>query len=112
MRLFFQENICHHVKKPDSDNLHKFYMDCMEGLFFERDSSVKIKYSIKIIHPDIPEPQTVIRIFPKDIVLTTEDLKHYEICHRKNHMQEVPSIKVPLLVHAKDDDVRSLSISA
>jgi hypothetical protein len=86
-RLFYQENICFHIQKPDSDNLSKFYMDCMEDLFFDRDSSVVIKYSIKIIHPDYTEPQTVIRIFPKNIALTTEDLNHYGICLTENKMQ-------------------------
>lgn len=100
IKKFFQENICHHVKKPDSDNLHKFYMDCMEGLFFDRDSSVSIKYSIKIIHPDYPEPQTVIRIFPKNIVLTPEDLIHYGICDRKDSMLQLRSLDIPQLVYA------------
>lgn len=33
-------NVIHHIKKPDGDNLVKFYLDCMTGIVFDDDCQV------------------------------------------------------------------------
>src|SRR5260370_25947818 len=48
-----------HTKKPDLDNLLKFYMDCGNGILWKDDSQI---YSIDAFKVFSKNPQTVIRI--------------------------------------------------
>lgn len=75
-KVYFKTNICRHLKKPDTDNLQKLYLDCMQDIFFNNDSAVSIKSAIKIYSET---PKTVINIIYRDDVLTKEDIIHYEV---------------------------------
>ena len=48
-----------HVKKPDVDNLVKLYLDCMDGIVFERDQKVSLGLCVKLYSES---PRTVIVI--------------------------------------------------
>lgn len=37
-----------HEKKPDTDNLIKLYMDCLDGIFYIGDQSVQLGECLKI----------------------------------------------------------------
>lgn len=41
-----------HVKKPDCDNLQKYYLDCMSKIFFHDDRAVKIDGAEKVYSTD------------------------------------------------------------
>jgi hypothetical protein len=48
----FAEHECLlHVKKPDVDNLIKYYLDCMNGICYLDDSQVSIAHAIKLYSP-------------------------------------------------------------
>ncbi len=48
-----------HTKKPDVDNLIKFYMDCLDGIAFEGDQKVTLGACVKLYHIN---PKTIIWI--------------------------------------------------
>lgn len=48
-----------HVKRPDCDNLLKLYLDCMDGIVFERDEHVSLGLCVKLYSP---RPRTLISI--------------------------------------------------
>jgi Holliday junction resolvase RusA-like endonuclease len=50
-----------HAKRPDIDNLTKFFLDCMNGLVFKDDSQISTLYCRKIYSS---VPSTLIRIRP------------------------------------------------
>lgn len=43
-----EENFIRHTKKPDADNLIKFYIDCLDGIIFEGDQKVEIGQVIRL----------------------------------------------------------------
>ena len=45
-----------HVKRPDLDNLDKFIMDCMNSIFYNDDSQIYFKQSIKL-YSNIPRTE-------------------------------------------------------
>lgn len=51
----------HHIKRPDIDNLQKFFLDCMNGLVFQDDSQV-VEIHAKKVYAD--NPGTLIRLYP------------------------------------------------
>ena len=55
----YHEGYFRHEKKPDIDNLVKFYLDCMDGIFFEGDQKVTLGLCLKAYHPI---PKTIIFI--------------------------------------------------
>lgn len=48
-----------HIKKPDVDNLVKFYMDCLVGIFFDDDACVSLERCQKVYYG---HPATIIEI--------------------------------------------------
>lgn len=60
-----------HTKKPDVDNLIKFYMDCLDGIAFEGDQKVTLGACVKLYHTN---PKTIIWIDE-----TTNVLNHWEV---------------------------------
>lgn len=55
----YNSGIVKHTKKPDVDNLIKFYLDCMDGIFFTGDQIVSLGPCMKLYNPN---PKTVIWI--------------------------------------------------
>ena len=55
----YNSGLLKHEKKPDSDNLIKLYLDCLDDICFEGDQKVSLGNSIKLYHP---KPKTVIII--------------------------------------------------
>ena len=51
MQLLCRSQIVRHTKKPDVDNLVKFYLDVMDGIVFTQDSKVSLGYCVKIYAP-------------------------------------------------------------
>ncbi len=68
---YYNSGIVKHEKKPDTDNLIKLYLDCMNGITFDDDSKVMLGPAVKLYHP-----------YPKTIVIlneTTEILSPQEV---------------------------------
>lgn len=63
-------NLKRHGKKPDVDNLMKFYLDCLTGIAWEDDSCVSIAGAIKIYSNT---PRTIVGILETSLSL---DLLH------------------------------------
>lgn len=76
-KKFYQEKPCRHLKKPDTDNLQKLYLDCMSGILFSDDSIVNIRSAIKIYAAG--ECKTVIKVYPKRDTVSPEDIIHYDL---------------------------------
>lgn len=66
-----------HTKKPDLDNLLKFYLDCMNGIIFHDDAQVS---SIKCKKIYSTKTGTCIRIFP---LADADEALNYENCARQ-----------------------------
>lgn len=49
-----------HTSKPDTDNLQKFYMDCLSNIILKDDAQVDMVFCKKIYSTN---PKTVIKIF-------------------------------------------------
>lgn len=62
-----------HLKKPDYDNLEKFYLDCMTGVLYDDDSYASGGLSIKLYHE---YPKVIIHIEE-----TAEILQKWEYDH-------------------------------
>lgn len=60
-----------HEKKPDTDNLVKLYMDCMDGIIFQNDQKVMLGPCVKLYHPI---PKTVIFITETSETITPWEL--------------------------------------
>lgn len=58
-RLLMQQNVIHHTKKPDIDNLVKFVLDCMNGIIFKDDTQVVI-LTAKKWYGDNPRTEIVV----------------------------------------------------
>ena len=52
----------YHIKKPDSDNLEKFYKDCMNKIVYFDDSQFVLNQVSKIYTREGEEPKTIIYI--------------------------------------------------
>lgn len=55
-----------HIKRPDVDNLVKLYLDCMDGIVFEKDEHVSLGLCVKIYSA---HPRTLISIRESSPVL-------------------------------------------
>ena len=53
----------YHVKKPDLDNIEKFYMDLMSGICYHDDAEICVKSAVKIYSED---PRVVIHLSTLD----------------------------------------------
>ena len=65
----------HHMRRPDIDNLSKFYLDCMNELVFADDAQICTLYARKVYSS---YPSTLIRIRPY-----TKNIYQDEIDKRK-----------------------------
>ncbi len=63
---WYKSELVRHLKKPDVDNLAKFYMDCMDGIFYNGDQKVSLGVCLKIYSY---QPRTVIMLKEQDPVL-------------------------------------------
>lgn len=62
-----------HCSKPDIDNLLKFYMDCMDGIFFEGDQNI---YSVSARKFYTTEPKTAITLSELHLNQPTHAIDH------------------------------------
>lgn len=53
----YTSGLLKHEKKPDTDNLIKLYLDCLDGITFSGDQMVSLGPAVKLYHP---EPKTII----------------------------------------------------
>lgn len=60
-----------HIKKPDCDNLIKFYADCLDTICFDGDQKMSLGFSVKLYHP---EPKTIIIINEMTNILQLEEV--------------------------------------
>jgi len=65
------------LTKPDRDNLSKFVMDALEGVFYANDSQIFSGGTLKLYSE---KPKTVVWITPIDPIESMEDC--YEIVHK------------------------------
>jgi Holliday junction resolvase RusA-like endonuclease len=63
----------HHVKRPDADNMLKFYLDCMNGIAFVDDSQIVVPLVIKRYDNN---PRIEITLVPM-YAMTGDHLKNY-----------------------------------
>lgn len=67
----YESGLLKHVKKPDIDNLLKLYLDCLDGIVFEKDQKVSIGSAVKVYGK---EPKTIIWIEESTHILTHQDI--------------------------------------
>ena len=67
----YHSGLLKHVKKPDSDNLVKLYLDCMDGIVFTGDEKVSLGPCVKVYHQ---EPKTMIYINETTNILQKKEL--------------------------------------
>lgn len=70
-RPLYESGQLKHEKKPDVDNLLKFYLDCLDGIVFEGDQAIQLGSCYKLYHS---KPHTIILIND-----TTPSLNHQEV---------------------------------
>lgn len=58
-RQLYESGLLKHDKKPDTDNLIKLYLDCLDGIVIQGDQKVSLGPCIKVYHP---EPKTIVWI--------------------------------------------------
>jgi len=78
-------NLESHNKKPDIDNLAKFYLDCGKGVIWQDDNMVSSLYARKTYN-DIP--QTEIFITPKDPLQLPQNSKIILECFSPSELQK------------------------
>ncbi len=71
LRPLYESGILKHEKKPDTDNLIKLYLDCIDNIFFIGDQRVFIGSSPKLYHP---EPKTLVYITETTQILTPTEI--------------------------------------
>jgi Holliday junction resolvase RusA-like endonuclease len=75
-KAFIEENFHKpHIKRPDIDNLVKFYLDLMNGLVYTDDSLVSKIYAQKVY---APEPKTLIIVDSSGGFMINEHVIEYE----------------------------------
>jgi Holliday junction resolvase RusA-like endonuclease len=72
--LEMQSERVKHIKRPDVDNLVKLYLDCMDGIVFERDEHVSLGLCVKVYSS---KPRTVICIRESPPHLLDSDLQEF-----------------------------------
>lgn len=74
-KLLADQGLLKHTKKPDVDNLIKFYFDCLTGIFIEDDAQVSIGHAVKLYHP---KPKTAVCIMEtSNTLLQPPDVAFY-----------------------------------
>lgn len=82
----------HHMRRPDIDNLSKFYLDCMNELVFSDDAQIWTLYARKVYSS---YPSTLIRIRPytkniyQDELDKIEELEEDECNTREDGRREL-----------------------
>lgn len=71
LKSLYESGTLKHEKKPDSDNLIKLYLDCLDGVFFDGDQRVMLGAPVKLYHP---EPKTLIYINETTQTLTPREV--------------------------------------
>ncbi|SRR6266851_641834 len=77
-------NFEHHIKKPDIDNLAKFYLDCGNDVLWEDDYVITNLYARKLYSET---PQTEIFIMPKSTFEIGDEWIKVLECFSPNEMQ-------------------------
>lgn len=67
----YNSGILKHEKKPDTDNLVKLYLDCMDPIMFDGDQKVMLGPCVKVYNA---EPKTIVLVHE-----TTEQLTRLEV---------------------------------
>jgi Holliday junction resolvase RusA-like endonuclease len=70
-RALYESGLLKHEKKPDTDNLVKLYLDCIDGIYLVGDQKVSLGPCVKTYHTD---PKTIIWITE-----TTQLLQAWEL---------------------------------
>lgn len=70
-RIYAEVERLKHVKKPDSDNLIKLYLDVMTSLVYKDDNCVSLGRALKLYSK---EPRTIIVIRDTDRIVTPEEM--------------------------------------
>lgn len=73
----FSSGLLKHEKKPDIDNILKFLLDCMDGIFFDGDQSVSLGICMKLYHTN---PRTEIYITESKPLIDQYDLNFLKSC--------------------------------
>jgi Holliday junction resolvase RusA-like endonuclease len=60
-----------HIKKPDTDNLVKLYLDCLDNIAFEGDQKVTLGPCIKLYHP---HPKTIVILNEMSQILSQTEI--------------------------------------
>lgn len=95
-----------HVKRPDVDNLVKLYLDCMDGIVFERDEHVSLGLCVKLYSP---KPRTLISIHESRPILSELEYRQAigEECDRSAHSLSVfqceSYVQPPLMISQSED---------
>lgn len=69
--VLYRSERLRYSKKPDEDNLIKFYMDAMDGLVYEGDQKVSLAFSLRIYSE---HPRTEIFIQESNPLIEQEEL--------------------------------------
>jgi Holliday junction resolvase RusA-like endonuclease len=72
----------HHMRRPDIDNLSKFYLDCMNELVFADDAQIWTLYARKVYSS---YPSTLIRIRPYTKNIYQDELDKIEELEEDEH---------------------------
>ena len=79
-----------HVKRPDIDNLDKFIMDCMNSIFYNDDSQIFSKQSVKL-YSNVPRTEitidTIENVDRKDFT-SSEAVKAWQIIEAKKQYRD------------------------
>ena len=63
----YQSGFLKHTKKPDTDNLIKLYLDCMDDICFQGDQKVSLGPCLKLYHP---HPKTIIILQETEAIIS------------------------------------------
>lgn len=74
-----------HTKKPDVDNLGKFYLDCGNGILWDDDTIISSLYLRKLYSET---PHTEIFIMPKDDISISDKNKQIIECFSPEELQK------------------------
>jgi Holliday junction resolvase RusA-like endonuclease len=73
-RILAETGSLKHIKKPDVDNLIKFYLDIMTGSIIQDDNCVQIGKAVKLYAKD---PRTIIFLQETSKIITDREIGEY-----------------------------------
>jgi Holliday junction resolvase RusA-like endonuclease len=68
---YYLSGLLKHEKKPDTDNLVKLYLDCLDGIVFTGDQSVQLGPCYKTYHQD---PKTIISVIETNALVSQGEI--------------------------------------